>query len=719
VKLKLKNVKQHKNLDVELPDSGLVYIKGPSGIGKSTLFSAIAGSIIPNSDNPTHWDEKSSSVFVDFFSMEISKTRGPQCLKLKKGGSEYVDDEAQGEIFKTLGMNAQEFMASSYVEQGAANSLLSLSSADQLRFIQRLAFGDNDPETIKVKIKNAINSARGDLDARLRVVESLKEQLDDASKTLANIEVLAAPMSTITEEEYKELLKKRNEISKSISANNLKIEEINKKINNAMYALVDTFDKEESVELDIIKSLEAKRSEAHEKLLSAITTETAENISADIEYLKKTSVYETWLAEAVALKKEVNEKYPSTVGSKNISEDLDGFEKLIASQINGARHKISEYERDVANAANPVECPACSASLVIDGNALHKSIDRRSVDELVAKAKASIAILNTDISSKHREMSELLPYVNRMRKIKHTKIDKPEQRSVSLSLKDCLEKLKEITDKNTEVKMNESLIKTLTDDIFKRVSSLDSKRELIRASKDSLEPKDVLISMKDIAEKENKDTFDAYQSVQASLSEYAEYLEREAKYREASRSEDVASERVSLIQGQIDTLTEAAKDSGKRYGSMVKLKEISDRASMEAVEEIVQSINFNAKYYIDSMFQTTGTVCAFKNKKTLASGEERAKLSLSIFHKGSEVNNIKDLSGGEKARLTLAFQLALSDLYRSPILMLDEAFAGLDLPTKIECIESLREVSTRKLIVVIEHETPDSLFDFIYEFNSL
>jgi energy-coupling factor transporter ATP-binding protein EcfA2 len=105
-----------------------------------------------------------------------------------------------------------------------------------------------------------------------------------------------------------------------------------------------------------------------------------------------------------------------------------------------------------------------------------------------------------------------------------------------------------------------------------------------------------------------------------------------------------------------------------------------------------------------------------KNKKVLQTGEERSDLSIVAFHKGSRVKKLSSLSGGEGTRLTLAFQLALSDLYRSPILLVDEALTGLLPDERDGCLEVLKMASQNKLVLVIEHGAPESCFDTVVDF---
>src|SRR5690606_18335352 len=136
MKINLKNVKQHKSFYMELPDKGMVLLRGRSGAGKSSILSAIVESLYSSVGNLTHWDESKSSIELDFLGLNIVKTHGPKSLNVKYDGKCFTDEEAQWVLNKRLGMSEKEFMASSYVEQDAKNSLLTLGPAEQLRFIQ-------------------------------------------------------------------------------------------------------------------------------------------------------------------------------------------------------------------------------------------------------------------------------------------------------------------------------------------------------------------------------------------------------------------------------------------------------------------------------------------------------------------------------------------------------------------------------------------------------
>ena len=166
---------------------------------------------------------------------------------------------------------------------------------------------------------------------------------------------------------------------------------------------------------------------------------------------------------------------------------------------------------------------------------------------------------------------------------------------------------------------------------------------------------------------------------------------------------------------QLDTYRDEAKQLSLKRTASERLKGLSDAAAVAAIENTIDTINANAQSLLDQMFPDDGTVITLKNSMTTQAGLENAKMSVAIHHKGSDVKRIKSLSGGEKSRACLAFQLALSEMYQSPILLVDEGFTGLDDETKAACFEVLRSVSQNKLILVVEHGAPESFFDEVID----
>jgi len=68
------------------------------------------------------------------------------------------------------------------------------------------------------------------------------------------------------------------------------------------------------------------------------------------------------------------------------------------------------------------------------------------------------------------------------------------------------------------------------------------------------------------------------------------------------------------------------------------------------------------------------------------------------------------LSGGELTRVVLAYTLVLSEIFNTPLILLDECTASLDQELTSEVFETIREKSHGKLILIIAHQVVSGSF---------
>jgi ABC-type multidrug transport system fused ATPase/permease subunit len=69
------------------------------------------------------------------------------------------------------------------------------------------------------------------------------------------------------------------------------------------------------------------------------------------------------------------------------------------------------------------------------------------------------------------------------------------------------------------------------------------------------------------------------------------------------------------------------------------------------------------------------------------------------------------LSGGELARVVLAYTLALAEIFNSPMIMLDECTASLDQDMTSIVMDGIRKNFGNKLTVIIAHQVISGDFD--------
>lgn len=133
------------------------------------------------------------------------------------------------------------------------------------------------------------------------------------------------------------------------------------------------------------------------------------------------------------------------------------------------------------------------------------------------------------------------------------------------------------------------------------------------------------------------------------------------------------------------------------------------------MDSFIQQINQKANEYLETLFD--GMLQLDIQTVTESGKELKEKIHVSIFNGGDECS-YDSLSGGERCRICLSVNLAISDLARSTsqsnlnILMIDEAFNGLNEEGKNQTMKLLKELEERfDTIFVIDHtETFKSQF---------
>ena len=109
------------------------------------------------------------------------------------------------------------------------------------------------------------------------------------------------------------------------------------------------------------------------------------------------------------------------------------------------------------------------------------------------------------------------------------------------------------------------------------------------------------------------------------------------------------------------------------------------------------------------------TLESFSQAKT--SKKIKPSINISINHRGEEIP-YSCLSGGEKIRIVTAFNLALSELEPSPIILLDEVTANLDVELTENILECVKKNTHGKIVIVIAHQCITGLFDDVMEIKS-
>ncbi|MDB4769364.1 SMC family ATPase [bacterium] len=236
MKLTFNNFRWYEDGGIELPDDGLTLLSGESGVGKSTILEAILYALFSLREPYTR-GSKTCYVTLEWRGMFIRRSSKAPVLRLKdlESGVIYKNNDAQNIIYSKLGVaGSNEFIYSSYIRQKSRLSILTLTPAEQLKFIETLVFEDDSHEKNMIKFKENI-SEKNKLKVETEcMIEVISKQLSCEIKSEDEEEI----EEELKNQKSSDLIKQSVQIEKNISKNQEKFDKIKEKI--------DKFDNEKS-----------------------------------------------------------------------------------------------------------------------------------------------------------------------------------------------------------------------------------------------------------------------------------------------------------------------------------------------------------------------------------------------------------------------------------------------------------------------------------------
>ena len=159
-------------------------------------------------------------------------------------------------------------------------------------------------------------------------------------------------------------------------------------------------------------------------------------------------------------------------------------------------------------------------------------------------------------------------------------------------------------------------------------------------------------------------------------------------------------------------IQESEKKARDQYHAALMLRDKILEAESIAIANIIDSINFHAHEYLELFFPDnpiTIHLQSFKQSKK-SNTAVKPQINLEINYKGMDAE-LNMLSGGELARVVLAFCLSLAEIFNTPFLLLDECTASLDQDLNSTVLEGIRKNFNQKLVIVIAHQVVSGDFD--------
>jgi len=344
---------------------------------------------------------------------------------------------------------------------------------------------------------------------------------------------------------------------------------------------------------------------------------------------------------------EILSQYEDDIEEESLSDDLKYIQNYYESQIKKEKRKI-ELEKNLEN------------------------------NNFISNFENDIENINSDITKLEKNLQ----------KDEFESLDEEEIRDIIINEKKSKENIERIKKEKKQIEKENEEYENKNKQIEKK--HFDKYGEV-------KEEKSLLIEIdkinNEISETENKKT-NSLSNIEK-FEKYNEYLNVKNNY-------DSWIDKLKVLQNK-------ENEDKKKYASSLTLKEKISEAENIVLMNIINSINNYAKIYLDLFFvdePITVVLSAFKETKKA----NKPSINLEIYYKGMDCD-LNMLSGGEIARVILSYNLALTEIFNIPILMLDETTANLDQELTNVVFDAIKENFKCKKVLVIAHQVIDGIFD--------
>jgi DNA repair exonuclease SbcCD ATPase subunit len=140
------------------------------------------------------------------------------------------------------------------------------------------------------------------------------------------------------------------------------------------------------------------------------------------------------------------------------------------------------------------------------------------------------------------------------------------------------------------------------------------------------------------------------------------------------------------------------------------LENIAKETERNLLENTINLINAKLNDICNYIFDSNINVNV-NLYKTLKNDNLKHSVNVNVSIDGVNYN-IKNLSGGEKNRISLALTLALNSLNSCPFMLLDECMANVDELFREKCLKSIR-YNTSKTLIIVSHVETEGYYDSV------
>jgi DNA repair exonuclease SbcCD ATPase subunit len=687
MRLILENFRCYRGVHTfDIVDDGITLISGASGAGKTTLLMALHFVITGNSPPKVIADGYDSCrVTLETLEFSVCRTKRPNRVVIL--GLNLEDDLAQQFIYRHFG---KFFEITSYIQQQYQRTFLYQSPAEKLEILEKLCFDETNiqPEELKKNCSAILKS----LNAQHIALKSKHATLMEWCKT-----VITQPREILlpSEQYLGSLL---DQLDKT------------KKLENKYYTQITNQSKKQEYVDQIL--------ELHTQLQNISDCKYTENELNThlytLQEMNKLHFHPTWEKHSQEDCESLIADYTRDIAYHQEYRDLS--EKICKQEEIEKKIQTLRDERHAIECLSEgtYECPQCNAVLSLIGKKLLPKTSRLSKTITPEQKKGMIQKLDDQLENLLPRIKSLEHYRERQTQLKDL-IDLSEQLS---DLKTDHQWINEYYEENTkrdiQNNMNQERKQLLVESLLPGIDSsqvkqwleqLHKKEQLQRQVQHYQQLLDQLYEqLQDFDPELNLETIQKQrQQVERSIDYHKEQTHAYKMYQVELERYNAYSQ--NLVEAH--NLSKQITLLEKRMSAVSELKQLILKTESEVIDQKTLEISNLVNTYCSQIFIEPITVELRTTKKT-STQSEKVQIQLEVYYKNMKCD-VSLLSGGEQARLNLAFVLAFAHVFHSPILLLDECTSNLDQELVETVIEQIDSIGIPK-VILIAHQIVEGNF---------
>lgn len=666
------NFRKFKHVEIDFPD-GVVGIFGLNGVGKSTLFEAVAWALYGPVAARTSADRikrdgaspsESCRVTVEFLFNEntykvtremTGKTLSSSAVVTMNGKIAAQGAEATTKfIQKLFGMDAKSFFTSLFAKQKELNTLSTMYASERKQLILRMLGID--------ALDKAIKNVRSDIRKTRELIEHYNVSLKD--------ELTGRLKKEIYREQIIEREKKIKEVDSVLHEKKKRLTFIEKKLKAADENKRLTQKKYEEMQRKLEEIRKTKELHERRKRLEKEIEKLNESIKNRETLLK---VKEEEAAKYRGAKEELEEVEKSVEELKqkitNVIREIQKEETRIEN-LGRERRRIESRKENIVSIGPSAPCPTCGRVL---GDHYQKLIDKFE-KEILENEEEKRRI--------ERSMSGYKKEKNRLEKLEEALLRK---RRYLMDLKIKEEKLK-------------AVIQSITRELNREKMELEQKEEELSTLR--------VVTFDENLYRETEENVRRY---------YIEYKNRVEEVEKKQRELHAALEELNKVEGEQKLFKQQVKELKERIMEQEEMegrieKEKTHLSHLNLLEDVMTSFRTN----MISRIRPTLSTYASSLLESLTDGkysemELNENYDIVIYDSGVPYE-IERFSGGEEDLANLCIRLAISEMLTERaggefnLVILDEVFGSQDANRRRNILSALNLLSNKfRQIFLITH----------------